>query len=389
MTPLILSESFAKVLSVSSQKDKVRDIIMDAYLSGKPHNLSFNFIGLGSEPDEVTFVNSSKLKPFTEKGESNWKVRSFLGVLGQRNNSLLFTELGVDMDLLIPEPARDEITRKPLNIISERDKNGKTYCLVGVRDKSVIRQFVINKSCLVNTTIQDYVDSLTTSVGKVGRVIKSILKDINADVTDQEVESFVNYFKSSVDLSRNLFKSFRIVKGDDIHHFYQTSQYANGKGSLGKSCMRNAVESKTLLYTTNPDKCSMVILVDKFKSDGNPEKIKGRALLWLADNGEFIMDRIYTNKDSDVELFKEFAKASNFWSKKSQSAGYVLIELSGVTKKIDQEVTMDLSKTNQSIGYHGIDIELPYVDSFSLPRDRTTKDETGKYSKVVMVGIGK
>jgi hypothetical protein len=51
-------------------------------------------------------------------------------------------------------------------------------------------------------------------------------------------------------------------------------------------------------------------------------RIKGRALLWdVKYKGDSIkfMDRIYTTNDSDVELFKEYAKIEGWWFKENQS----------------------------------------------------------------------
>ena len=48
-------------------------------------------------------------------------------------------------------------------------------------------------------------------------------------------------------------------------------------------------------------------------------RIKGRAILWDAkinnENVKF-MDRIYTTKDNDVELFKQYAEKNGYWYKK-------------------------------------------------------------------------
>jgi len=70
----------------------------------------------------------------------------------------------------------------------------------------------------------------------------------------------------------------------------------------------------------------MVILYsdDGILKQGSYEsnKIKGRALLWdIVYNGQNIkfLDRIYCNADSDVELFKAYAKNKGWWRKAEQS----------------------------------------------------------------------
>lgn len=360
--------------------DSVKEILLDL-TKRSDLNLSVNFIGVGSQNDEVTFVTSSKLKSFLEKGECNWRVRSFIGVCGLKNNRVLFTTLGVNLEVLLESPSTSELGRKPLTILAETKKADKTYCLVGVRDKSVVRQFVINKNCLTNVTIEEYVSTLTPSVGKVGRVVRNILNDVKSTATDYDVEKFVNVYKSASEMVKNRFKNFRIVNGDDIHKFYRYETYASRNGSLGKSCMREASPERTSLYTTNPDKCSLVILVDKFEN-GKPTTIKGRALLWNGDDGEKLMDRIYTNKDSDVLFFKQFAQENGFWSKSTQSATEKYIDLNGVKKSNSFDVTMDLTQVANNRG----SLNLPYVDSFNMFRTNCKFDDDGKFLSVVMTG---
>jgi hypothetical protein len=47
----------------------------------------------------------------------------------------------------------------------------------------------------------------------------------------------------------------------------------------------------------------------------NPDKISGRAILWTDNDGNKIMDRVYTNNSPDVVLFIEFANRNNFYHK--------------------------------------------------------------------------
>jgi hypothetical protein len=145
--------------------------------------------------------------------------------------------------------------------------------------------------------------------------------------------------------------------------------------------MREASPERTSFYTTNPDKCSLVILVDKFEN-GKPTSIKGRALLWTGDDGEKLMDRIYTNKDSDVLFFKQFAQENGFWSKSTQAAHEKYLDLNGVKKSNSFRITMDLTK----VPNNGGQLNLPYVDSFNMFRDSCKFDEDGNFVNVVITG---
>ena len=51
------------------------------------------------------------------------------------------------------------------------------------------------------------------------------------------------------------------------------------------------------IYIENPDVCQLLIFTDP------NDKLLGRALLWKLEDGSNYMDRIYTNRDSYIELF--------------------------------------------------------------------------------------
>jgi hypothetical protein len=68
-------------------------------------------------------------------------------------------------------------------------------------------------------------------------------------------------------------KVFEIVEGDEIAKWYRYENYAENKGTLGNSCMRDKRDSFFEIYTKNPEVCRMLIL----KED---DKILGRALIW-------------------------------------------------------------------------------------------------------------
>ena len=107
------------------------------------------------------------------------------------------------------------------------------------------------------------------------------------------------------------FQYFETITGDDIAYWYNYSNYKERSGTLGSSCMSNVEDYYFDIYTSNPDTCSLVIL----KSQEDDSKIVGRALLWTLTSGKKFMDRIYTIKDSDVQLFRDWAKENGWYSK--------------------------------------------------------------------------
>jgi hypothetical protein len=66
------------------------------------------------------------------------------------------------------------------------------------------------------------------------------------------------------------------------------------------------------------------------------------------------MDRIYTAKDSDIDLFKKFADRNGWWTKKSQNSGSSFTIEKGIESKSNSTIIVDLQKW---------DDEFPYLDS--------------------------
>jgi hypothetical protein len=122
------------------------------------------------------------------------------------------------------------------------------------------------------------------------------------------------------------------------------NSYQERKGQLFASCMRyDACQTYFNIYIKNPEVCKMLIL----KGD-DESKISGRALIWTTTTGEIYMDRQYTNYDSDIQLFWNYAK-SNGWS------------FYGFGKGKNREVQI------KDIDYE----EYPYMDTFKYYDPKT------------------
>lgn len=145
----------------------------------------------------------------------------------------------------------------------------------------------------------------------VGRGIRALLTTAGVKFTDKELEEFVNLYKATVDKMNDRFQYFETITGDDIAYWYNYSNYKERSGTLGSSCMSDVEDYYFDIYTSNPDTCSLVIL----KSQEDDSEIVGRALLWTLTSGKKFMDRIYTIKDSDVQLFRDWAKENGWYSK--------------------------------------------------------------------------
>lgn len=202
---------------------------------------------------------------------------------------------------------------------------------------------------------------------KIGRLINKILPvDIleKYDITKQEIENFVNLYKSWFDPTKFVFK---VVEGEEIRYWYNENNYYapndNQTGSLWNSCMRYQNRLKFLdLYCKNPNVKMLVML----REDNGTLKLRSRALLWekvevmksfvdtLPDEIK-IMDRIYYVFDSDVNTFKKWAFENGYIPKFEQNAKtHQFFDIKGQVVRIKCKVQLDKSK----FGYY------PYLDTF-------------------------
>jgi len=182
----------------------------------------------------------------------------------------------------------------------------------------------------------------------IGRFIRKIF---GTKYNQSSIETFVNKYKAIIRLEKQ-FKNFDIVSGEDIRYWYLSNRYYSHRGVLGGSCMQYQETQRYLdIYTKNPDRVKLCILKNE-KGD----KIKGRAIVWKLDKPKIIfMDRIYTNDDADVNLFKEFAKQNGWAIKKRQTYREDVLLLSD-----DKEIkTPGLTITLDDVNFN----RYPYMDT--------------------------
>jgi len=198
---------------------------------------------------------------------------------------------------------------------------------------------------------------------KIGRFVnkffkKEVIKEFQ--ITDQDIEIFVNIFKSYFSTDSN---NFKIVEGEEIKKWYLQDNYftPNGcrYGTLWNSCMRYREKNRYMeIYAKNPDKIKMLVL---FGEDG---KVKTRALLWEScqdrdGNTHKVMDRIYSIYDHDMIFFKNWALKNGYIHKYEQSARSENIF---VTPQNPDPIRIDLTVKldNHICDYY------PYIDSFKF-----------------------
>ena len=187
------------------------------------------------------------------------------------------------------------------------DKTGKTWCYVkfptgeGVYNSEKLRAHVIDKPALVFKRSRQEI--------RLGRAIRLLLTAYSVPVTDAQIELFVNDYRAAFSIANNVFSRFEIVEGAQLLYWYHRSRYEfPHQGMLGSSCQAVGREDWLQIYIDNPQTVKLLIL----KSENTDEKIIGRALLWTLDDGRILMDQIYTSKDSDTRVFREYADAKGY-----------------------------------------------------------------------------
>jgi hypothetical protein len=180
--------------------------------------------------------------------------------------------------------------------------------------------------------------------------------------TDAEIEDFVYKYRAEIEKMKDaLNKRFRVVKGDDIKKYYSVNKYEAESGDLGNSCMRySRCQSYFDIYTDN-SQVSLLLLMSEKEED----QISGRALLWEMEPYEIstkVMDRIYTIRTADQQLFKDWAIENEYWYKQKQDfSEYTPFEFvdkkTGKKQERQGEFSVKLDKSTDYSNY-------PYMDSF-------------------------
>lgn len=189
-------------------------------------------------------------------------------------------------------------------------------------------------SDLYNRKLWIWTDTKRTDIN-VGRLFVKILKKLGVSHHQSNIDELINLYKSSYD-KINGNKTFQLVEGDDILTSYLEDNYDVKSGQLINSCMRlQKCQEYLNIYCKNPDKVKLLVL----KLNPDSDKIIGRALIWTLDNGKTYMDRAYTSFNSDIDLYKTYAKERDY-------------------------LTYYVSKSDMSVSLKEFDFErYPYMDT--------------------------
>lgn len=226
---------------------------------------------------------------------------------------------------------------------------------------------------------KDLSESPTRGNIKIGKFINKILK---GKYPEALVDKFVTYIKSKSKRKENW--NISLVKGDEIIKYYNSTNYVEMRGTLGKSCMTDKLgrEDVTVrtphgtsttfgvkgvsnifdIYTKNPESCSLLIMTNE------QGKLGARALVWNAkvtfcrdtkgqvtqlDNIQ-LLDRVYTTEDWMVHTMTKWAK-DNGIAIGNSPGDLDWIEYKDIKYQVEMEVNV------KKIHYSA----FPYLDTFN------------------------
>lgn len=355
---LVLSNSLTDLLT------KVPNKLAKTLLSLRVKDiekLAQNYIDIGKVQDEVTFIQSKKSDALSQ--DLTYTVIDDGKYLAHSaRNTDMFKKLNYTPQEEEPYVPDEGTVGKILNEAPSTKYPERIYCIFSNMEG---RQTVINKSALkISDEIEEKLWNTSRSPIKIGRLLRAILTASGEEFTAKDIEEFVNAYKSTYDIVNDAFAKFDLVKGNKILHWYDEENYEDQEaGSLGGSCMKDVPGTYLEIYSENKN-CSLLIMYSD-AIENKPEyidgkltssKIRGRALVWNTLEGDTFMDRIYTNKDSDVKVFKEYAWKQGWFCKEDQKTSATFMVTNGTIRKSPiYIVQLDKSEFEK----------YPYIDSLS------------------------
>jgi hypothetical protein len=351
------SEKFRKVLK------KVGGSIADALLDleNKDYPIQSNYFDIADGNDTISFTPDRKIKEILDKSNNMWRyATSGRNIDPSEKYQYLWDGLELNRNDTGGEPPVGTMGTIGKEFISP--SSGKKF-VVFIPDNKEYSPIGVNiealKLGLGDKEINFF--NLSRQTIRVGRGVRALLNTAKIKIADKDVEDFVNKYKSTIDAMNDIFSNFEIISGYDISYWYDYNKYEKGtnKGTLGSSCMADVDDNFFDIYCENREKVSLVI----YKSPDYSDKIKGRALVWKLNDGKMYMDRIYTHEDSDVELFRQFAKKNGWYYKKRNASGSESTSIDPEGNQVELNIVVKLNP-----GKHD---KYPYLDTLKYYNPKT------------------
>ena len=320
---------------------KVAEFILDVV--GEELDLVYNYINDTTKPGLISFIPEDKID-FRQVAIDRSRV-----IRPDRNDNLI-KAYGIPFKGLINDLQGTVNDFKLLKVINSdgkmindkyRVKGHYFYYLQNNKDpEKFVAVFREAKSGNMAKVVFANIPETRRSEVKLGRFVNKLI-DIYSksdalknstdsydevpffDFTASDIEKFVNAYTAKVLFEQNALERFKVVSGEEIRKWYDEKNYSNinGGGQLNSSCMRHSRCQKYFdIYVDNPKVCQLLILMDN-----TDKKILGRAILWKTENGDNFMDRIYTEKDNYMKLFKQWGEQNSYQMKSYNYKGEPII----------------------------------------------------------------
>ena len=342
---LELTNNFRKALNSMSDNPLAKVIL--SFDDKDIDDLDRNLIDITDQEDKVSFVpqnryDNSKFYKMTNSGDvySGLSERAFKKGLIKN----------YDYYSGINAPLVGTIEVFDASSIVETDFTRIVYKFTYKDEQGIEREVITGDRYLV----RDFSKTNKTEIS-VGRFIRAFLLKLGYKATDKEIEDFVNKYKTFIRVKNDFFSRFQEVYGEEIKEYYLENSYKDGNGSLNSSCMRHKkCQSYLDIYSKNPEVCKLIIL----NTEDDDGLICGRALLWTDSNGRKIMDRVYVNDSSLVELFIKYAIKNNYLYKEEQNfyADTVFVKDNDTLTREESRSIIKLNDIKYS--------KYPYLDTF-------------------------
>lgn len=309
------SNTFKEILL--NLKSPIAKQVLSLYNKDVDVNTNYIDINMEKESDVITFIPDNRVK----EEDINQGIVVDAGN-AYTSNSPLYKYAGLDINYTESPKSQEHVTivrefspEEMSKNISQRHGNS----ILWVKSKSSGNDYFIGSQGIKRVPL-----NIKSNDIKIGRFVKRLLDKVGIkDISDKDIEDFVNQFKAKVQVRKDALSRFKIVSGEDIRKWYLEDNYAKkSTGTLGGSCMRHEQCQKYFdIYVQNPEQVNLIVLMDENIED----KISGRAILWKGDikgddskEGVKFMDRIYTINSADETLFQEFAIKNGFYYKQRQ-----------------------------------------------------------------------
>ena len=321
---------------------KVAEFILDVV--GEELDLVYNYINDTTKPGLISFIPDDKID-FSQVAIDRSRV------IRPDHNDNLIKAYGIPFKGLINDLQGTVNDFKLLKVIDSdgkmindkyRVKGHYFYYLQNNKDpeKFVVVYRAADSTSSTNKVVFANIPETRRSEVKLGRFVNKLI-DIysksdalknSTDLYDEvpffdfkasDIEKFVNAYTAKVLFEQNALERFKVVSREEIRKWYDEKNYSstNGGGQLNNSCMRHSRCQKYFdIYVDNPEVCQLLILMDS-----TDKKILGRAILWKTEGGGNFMDRIYTEKDNYMKLFKQWGEQNNYQMKSYNYRGEEVI----------------------------------------------------------------